>query len=236
MQGRSSNPTLRLPQSLLEQIDEASGGLIPSQSFPSQLTHHLSTGGGKRKISYGRVTRKDSRKQQRRDRKTRKADHFSPPSGRPQPPPKGKRPASHDVADAPQRKKVKLAAPEHANRPAPQPASVARVDPPSNSPRHPSTKNKPHAPTKKTALQKLAEGSNSETKSAPSRRTQREDEEDAYITYLESQLGWRKGGKKTTKYGAGLDEEGWGGAWRCRMSPAHDMWLTNEILLCSLPT
>ena len=43
-------------------------------------------------------------------------------------------------------------------------------------------------------------------------RSRQEEEDDAYIAYLESKLGYRKGGKRTTKYGKGGDD-GLDGAW-----------------------
>jgi nucleolar MIF4G domain-containing protein 1 len=64
----------------------------------------------------------------------------------------------------------------------------------------------------KTALEMLADRSltsNGSTSDLP--RTQREKEEDEYIKHLEAKLGWRKGGKKTSSYGQGMDEDGWDG-------------------------
>jgi nucleolar MIF4G domain-containing protein 1 len=57
----------------------------------------------------------------------------------------------------------------------------------------------------KSALAKLAERSQ---KPAAPLRSEREKQEDAYISYLESKLGWRKGRDKTKSYGSGLDEDG----------------------------
>lgn len=64
-----------------------------------------------------------------------------------------------------------------------------------------------------TALEKLAQRSRfggqsdvSTTTGFP--RTQKENEEDAYITYLESKLGLKKGNSRNTKHGAGMDEDG----------------------------
>lgn len=42
-------------------------------------------------------------------------------------------------------------------------------------------------------------------------RTPQEEEEDAYIAYMERKLGWVKGGKRTAKYGAGDEDDGLGG-------------------------
>lgn len=66
---------------------------------------------------------------------------------------------------------------------------------------------------KQTALEKLVDGPNSgpvSSTSAP--RTRKEKEEDEYIAYLESKLGYPKGGsKKKTK-----DEDGLDGKHICR--------------------
>ena len=73
----------------------------------------------------------------------------------------------------------------------------------------------------KTALEKLAErsaGSKSltrQSKTLPNAlpRTAQEEEEDAYIEYLERKLGWVKGGKRTANYGLGEEEDGLDGAY-----------------------
>lgn len=74
------------------------------------------------------------------------------------------------------------------------------------------------APAKpKTALQKLAVRTDTLSNPGVTSRTQREKEEDAYIAYLESKLGWRKGGKKTSTYGSGLGDDGLDGAFNSYM-------------------
>lgn len=65
-------------------------------------------------------------------------------------------------------------------------------------------------PKKKTPLQRLADNSSSYG-GPPS--TQEEDKEDAYIHYLESKLGWKKNGIKTSAYGSGLADDGLGGVY-----------------------
>ena len=81
----------------------------------------------------------------------------------------------------------------------------------------------------KTALEKLAErsaGSKSSTrqsKTLPNAlpRTAQEEEEDAYIVYLEKKLGWSKGGSRTNKYGKGLEDDGLDGACFVFLTPLH---------------
>jgi nucleolar MIF4G domain-containing protein 1 len=62
----------------------------------------------------------------------------------------------------------------------------------------PKTPSEVKRPVNKTALEKLISKSNPN-----SRRTQREKEEDAYIKYLETKLGYKNG--KSAKVDDGLD-------------------------------
>lgn len=82
--------------------------------------------------------------------------------------------------------------------------------------KEPSTADKSKKAKPKTALEKLAErsevprGTKAKAKvlPAPILRGSRDEEDDAYIAYLEKKLGWTKGGKRTTKYGKGEEEDG----------------------------
>ena len=65
-------------------------------------------------------------------------------------------------------------------------------------------------PKQKTPLQKLV-GNSSGYHGLPN--TQAEDKEDAYICYLESRLGWKKNGAKTSAYGSGLADDGLDGLY-----------------------
>lgn len=58
-----------------------------------------------------------------------------------------------------------------------------------------------------TALEKLARRTNGSAV-LKANRSKEETREDAYISYLESKLGWSKGGARTSKYGKGLEEDG----------------------------
>lgn len=139
------------------------------------------------------LSRKDARKQDREDKKKRKADFFSAP-------PKAnlvKRPAPTEHTESPQRKKTKLSGAEPTRPPAP--ALPTQVKPALKKTLTSVTSAKPPKP--RTALEKLA--SRSDAPSLPrSSRSQKEREEDAYIAYLESKLGR---GKKTAEDDDGLD-------------------------------
>lgn len=69
-----------------------------------------------------------------------------------------------------------------------------------------------------TALEKLAQRTERKPSSgfAPPKasRTEQEKQEDAYISHLESKLGWAKSGSRTSKYGKGLEDDGLDGAFR----------------------
>ncbi len=88
--------------------------------------------------------------------------------------------------------------------------------PQKNAPKETNSADKSKKAKPKTALEKLAErsevprGIKSKAKMlpAPILRDSRDEEDDAYIAYLERKLGWTKGGKRTTKYGKGEEEDG----------------------------
>ena len=92
-----------------------------------------------------------------------------------------KRPAQKEHEDVPVAKKPRVSAP-----------------PPKATASNPKLK-------RKTALQKLVDYSSG---SSGLLKSQEEDKEDAYIRYLESKLGWKKNGAKTTAYGLGLADDG----------------------------
>ena len=182
--------------------------LICHRSF---FHHYLLAGPAhKRKRKGGQPSRKDARKQARDGRKQRKAEYFlSAPAHKIRR--NEKRAAEADHADSPHRKKVKLDVQSEPRR-----ASTSKPIPPVQDARqHPHAK--PEKP--KTALQKLAERSEApklaklQSKSSLKAmlRTPQEEEEDAYIAYLERKLGWVKGGKRTVSYGMGDEDDGLGG-------------------------
>ena len=155
------------------------------------------------------VSRKEARKQVRDTRKKHKAEHFSATSSV-KVQNHGKRRAEVDHADSPRRKKTKLEGTQD---------SVARPTPPSTSGKSGKDLTKAsgaNVSKTKTPLEKLAERTVapkvSKRTTKPSLdtilRTPQEEEEDAYIAYLEHKLGWVKGGKRTARYGKGEDEDG----------------------------
>jgi nucleolar MIF4G domain-containing protein 1 len=112
----------------------------------------------------------------------------------------GKRPAMQEHKDSPPRKKVK---------PTPTPSiQDSRISSSVSSGASTSVSRERHSKSKKTALEKLS----ARTSKAPvAPRSERDRQEDTYITFLEKKLGWRKGSEKTKNYGTGLDDDGLGG-------------------------
>ncbi|OCH94379.1 hypothetical protein OBBRIDRAFT_789292 [Obba rivulosa] len=183
-----------LPKSLLEELEGANGA---GHGHNGKLRRHLN--------------RKEARKQDRQQRKQRKADYFTSAHShdRHVAP---KRNAEQEHPESPQRKKVKLAQPASIAAASSKPV-VERQSKDSASSKT-SRKNTTDAERKpkakaKTALEKLAEGSRSvsakhKTDAAPVSfdalsRTAQEEEEDAYIAYMEAKLGMGKGGKRKGK-------------------------------------
>ncbi|KAI0926110.1 hypothetical protein AcV5_008659 [Taiwanofungus camphoratus] len=186
-----------LPKALLEELDNQADG-----------SHRP---GPKRKTGQ-HFSRKEARKQERHDRKQRKAEFFISPysnGGHT----RNKRHAEHEHPETPHRKKAKVAHSE-----------PSRVPSASEKGREGGTEPKQSHLTKsylkrseikpKTALGKLAERSqvapHQNKKTARPLitvipRSREEEEEETYIAYLESKLGWRKGSKRTAKYGKGDD-------------------------------
>ncbi|OJT11465.1 Suppressor of glycerol defect protein 1 [Trametes pubescens] len=183
-----------LPQSLLEELNGES----------SSAHKHGKRKGGRQ------LPRKEARKLERESRKQRKADHFSAAhTAKPQT--NGKRRADTDHAESPQRKKPKVEVAQPATA-RPTPSAAPQKD--ARKEMNGADKTKKAKP--KTALEKLAErsevprGTKAKAKvlPAPILRDSRDEEDDAYIAYLEKKLGWTKGGKRTTKYGKGEEEDG----------------------------
>ncbi|KAH9935250.1 hypothetical protein B0H21DRAFT_780860 [Amylocystis lapponica] len=193
-----------LPKSLLEELGSSSGS-----------GHHHT---GKPKSGRSRFSRKELRKQDRHERKQRKVEFFSHHENI------TRKQASKRTADehpeSPRSKKAKL---ENAHTPAPVHHNASHAIPlkapkmiPKSSETMPLAKRT--ATTSKSALEKLAERSQgpsqarhlSSTKhtTAGSSRSRQEIEEDEYISYLESKLGWTKAGKRTAKYGKEVGEDG----------------------------
>lgn len=160
-------------------------------------------------------SRKEARKQEREGRKQRKAQfHTSHGAHKPSQP---KRAADNEHPDSPQRKKVRLSQPATKAKPPQAPASGSKIVPFTKA-----SSNSKKASNGETPLEKASRRADSALKKARAEsvtsapaiapRSSQEEEEDAYIAYLESKLGYRKGGKRTTKYSQGNDD-GLDGTW-----------------------
>ncbi|KAF8071844.1 hypothetical protein FPV67DRAFT_1482904 [Lyophyllum atratum] len=153
--------------------------------LPQTLREEIdgSTGNDHHRIhSRPKVSRKEARKEERLNRKKHKAEYFSSA------PTWNKRPAEEDHAESPERKRAKH------DVVAPTAEAVIRSHStvPVKSIKAEASTKLTLAPTEKkkktrTPLEKLA---------APRIPDRKGDEEDAYISYLEAQLGYAKGGKK----------------------------------------
>ncbi|KAJ7170843.1 hypothetical protein C8R43DRAFT_981266 [Mycena crocata] len=183
---RKKTSTTRLPQTLVEQLGQNETGndaVEPRQKWSNK----------------SKVSRKELRKQERSGRKQRKAEFFAAPQ------PAAKRGAEEEHADSPQRKKIKLAGTADAG--SKQPVPVQASTKPSIATSEPKAMKAPKTvkPVKKTktALEKLV-GRPDPSPASLGPRSQKDREEDAYIAYLESKLGY--GQKKNKKEDDGLDD------------------------------
>ncbi|KAJ7707589.1 hypothetical protein B0H17DRAFT_1166033 [Mycena rosella] len=177
---RKKTTTTRLPQTLVERLGDApdNDSVEPRKKWSNK----------------NKVSRKDLRKQERTGKKQRKAEFFAVP---------GKRGAEEEEhTDSPQRKKIKLA--REAVKEAPAPAVTVAPKPPrakdavGEGPKAVKPAKKP-----KTALEKLV-GRADPTPASLGPRSQKDKEEDAYMAYLESMLGYKN--KKSTREDDGLDD------------------------------
>ncbi|TFY60458.1 hypothetical protein EVJ58_g5148 [Rhodofomes roseus] len=188
-----------LPQSLLEELSGQTNDSHPRRP----------------KTGNRRGSRKEARKQEREGRKQRKAQFFS--AQQPQPT-HTKRLAEHEHPESPKRKKARLTQPipvAPAVNSALNDGKPAKVSKASKSAKSTSEAGQSR-PQLQTPLEKLAHRSQTapkkaKLKSAPSSsaappRSRKDEEEDAYIAYLESKLGYSKGGKRSQKYGKGGED------------------------------
>ncbi|KAF8554474.1 hypothetical protein OG21DRAFT_1065878 [Imleria badia] len=148
-------------------------------SLPKSILEHIESGNPHR--SKGKNTplsRKDARKQERLDRKKRRADHFSTKLVA------VKRKTDEEHVDVPDSKWRKTGHVKSSTA-----SQKTRQDPPELSDaRKPNT-------SKLTPLEKLASRSTREAPKLAPRipRSREEAEEDAYIAYLEARLGYSNG-------------------------------------------
>lgn len=136
-----------------------------------------------------------------------------------------KRSAAHEHADSPHRKKQKLETSSASNgsRKVMQEQYTTKPKPkPTFSQTSKSLEKKEALKRSKppTALEKLDSRSISKLTSKNAKantgiipKSRHEEEEDAYISYLESKLGWKKGGKKSSQYGKELEDDGLDGTY-----------------------
>jgi nucleolar MIF4G domain-containing protein 1 len=163
-------------------------------------------------------SRKAARKQERQQRKSRKAEYHTKNVSltRPSSSLFGKRPAIQEHEHSPQHKKLKTT---HSTL-ATASAYKFRENDKNSKPKKFSAPTSGPSSTlkakvrKTTALELLAGKPSPKALKFSQSRTQKEKDEDSYIQYLEGKLGWTKNGQKTRKYGSGLEDEGWGGKSR----------------------
>jgi nucleolar MIF4G domain-containing protein 1 len=182
MPARTQSTTIRLPQSLLKKISDSTG-TSGSHTGSERGRSYLSAGDVNHghNPSISRISRKDARRLERTQIKRRKADFFSATSSAP------KRRAPEEHAESPKRKKAKTAN-----------VSPVRKSHASSTP--------PQIPIQKPARKSHTEGRSSrkfkKSVTFPG-KSQRDEDEDAYIAYLESKLGYKPGHKSSV--GDGLD-------------------------------
>ncbi|KIK94383.1 hypothetical protein PAXRUDRAFT_828062 [Paxillus rubicundulus Ve08.2h10] len=181
MTARNRNQGPSLPKSILEHIDreESSGGKGSLYRRNNRSSH---------------LSRKDTRKQERLVRKQRKAEHFTTQAT------STKRKIGEEPVELPETKRRKtvhfaedVKGPATSSKHATRPRAPSKATHSSDSLAL-SLKSK----QKPTALEKLASKSASKA-TKPARRspqTREEEEEDAYIAYLETKLGYSNGGKR----------------------------------------
>lgn len=154
-----------------------------SRSIPRSHPESTRQGNSRRnKSKNGHPARKDTRKQERLDRKKRRAVHFSTT------PVAVKRKTEEEHVDVPDSKRKKTVRFADSSPPLKESHQEQVSD------ARKSTKSK----SKHTALEKLASQSTRTAPNIVSRipRTREEAEEDAYIAYLEAKLGYAKESKR----------------------------------------
>ncbi|KAH7884460.1 hypothetical protein F5I97DRAFT_2037366 [Phlebopus sp. FC_14] len=177
MNTRKRNQGISLPKSLLDDIArDGSSGHDTLHRHKNKKLH---------------TSRKDARKQERLDRKKRKADHFSVKAA------SAKRMAEDEDLKSPESKRRKTV--HFANDvDAPRPTRPIPSPRPNAIPSKPPQKSSVNSKTKTTALERLTakSGSGPQRSTPRAPRTREEEEEDAYIAYLEAKLGYSQGGKR----------------------------------------
>ncbi|KAI6024751.1 hypothetical protein BKA83DRAFT_4251792 [Pisolithus microcarpus] len=181
-------------------------------SLPKALRDHIereeATSGGqgglwRNKGKSNSFSRKDARKQERLERKKRKADHFSIRTS------SVKHDAEEDSAPLSKRRKIAhFAGHEQVNPPGSKESLVPsrRTDPQTGEPSQPSKKSKEKKAKYDKGSLKVALGSQ-EHKTAPVvLKSREEDDDDACIAYYEAMLGYQEGKRKKSDGLDGLDD------------------------------
>ncbi|KAG2146159.1 uncharacterized protein EDB93DRAFT_1086687 [Suillus bovinus] len=175
--GNQRRHGISLPKSLLEQINDS-----------EQNSHRHKSG-------RSHASRKDARKQERADRKKRKADHFIHTAH------SAKRKTEDEHVNSPQRKRMKTSQESDSRPPSSKSHNAAATKVlPRHRPAEPhtTTESVPKQKLQTTALEKLVNKSAAKPRKVASThpRSREEEEEDAYIAYLESKLGYAGGGSR----------------------------------------
>lgn len=174
------------------------------------MTVYAEQSSHRHKSGRSHASRKDARKQERTDRKKRKADHFihNPYSA--------KRKTEEEHLNSTQRKRMKTSQESVSRPPASKShnAAVTKVLPhPRPEEPHTTTESVPKQKFKTTALERLVNKSVAKSHKVASTgpRSREEEEEDAYIAYLESKLGYAGGDSRRKDD----DMDGLGGMFHC---------------------
>ena len=171
-----SHPNLRLPKTLLDQLGDPSGEPDSWTRYPFlNSTLRLDTTRGRNSLHRPKVSRKVARKQDRDEKKRRKAIYFS-----------------SLVTDA-----KRVAPSPRLQSPPPKRTKVTGLP----LPQSPSSLRPGKIPPKL--------GARSDSPTRP--RSQRDEDEDRYIAFLEEKLGSRKGPKKSAGYAKEIENDGLGG-------------------------
>lgn len=167
MPGRKKSSTTRLPQTLREELEGVSGAYTNRQVVCKD--HQPISGNDHPRTKYPsrrKVSRKEARKEQRQNRKKTKAEYFSGNSG-------NKRHAGQEEHhESPQRKKAKL---DQSDVPPKHPKLTTEA-------KALKVKDKPVKKVFQPVISQIPDP--------------RRHEDDAYITYLETKLGYTKGAKR----------------------------------------
>ena len=138
----------------------------------------------------------------------------------------------HEHAESPQRKKQKFDRNSSNKVTTPEPGPSKGV---ARSEKDETRQPKQPLSSKKTDRNSVSKASSKKTKLDPTfiPKSRQEEEEDAYIAYLESKLGWKKSGKKSTQYGKGLEDDGLDGIpFNCNIGcPSANNILQNSYMV-----